>query len=394
MRRVILGTILLTLGSAAAGDETTASDIMQLRRVVTDAKPGTTVLISPGAYEGGLGLRGLHGEPGRPIVVRAADPSCPPVLSGGGSGMHLSEISHVELHDLVVTRSAGNGINIDDGGSAETPSHHVVLRNVVVRDIGPDGNRDGIKLSGVEDFRVENCTVERWGARGSGIDMVGCRRGEVVGCTFRHDDGKGDNGVQAKGGSSEIAIRGCRFENAGQRAVNVGGSTGLPYFRPRPQGYEAKDISVEDCTILGSLTPIAFVGVDGATVRHNTIYRPRKWGIRILQENQSPDFVPCRNGRFTDNVIAFRSDEMTTAVNIGGGTAPETFTFARNAWYCLDAPARSRPKLPILETEGIYGIDPQFEDAERGDLRIDAVSPVFDKGVREKSESIPTQGSE
>ena len=174
--------------------------------------------------------------------------------------------------------ATGNGINIDDGGSPDTPAHHVVLRGLVVRDIGPTGNRDGIKLSGVDDFRVEGCTVERWGDRGSGIDMVGCHRGEVVGCTFRHGDRQGDNGVQAKGGSGEIMIRRCRFEHAGQRAVNLGGSTGLAYFRPRPQGYEAKDITVEDCTFVGSMAPVAFVGVDGAAVRHNTIYRPRAVG--------------------------------------------------------------------------------------------------------------------
>ncbi|HEX6983910.1 MAG TPA: right-handed parallel beta-helix repeat-containing protein, partial [Planctomycetaceae bacterium] len=296
-------------------------------------------------------------------------------------------VSHIELHDLVITKSDGNGINVDDGGTPETPSRHVLLRGIVVRDIGPEGNRDGIKLSGVEDFRVESCTVERWGERGSGIDMVGCRRGEVVGCTFRHDESKGDNGVQAKGGSSGILIRRCRFEHAGQRGVNVGGSTGLVYFRPKPQGYEAKDVVVEDCTFVGSLTPVAFVGVDGATVRHNTIYRPQRWGLRILQENQSPEFVPCRNGRFTDNVIAFRSDEMAVPVNIGAGTAPETFTLARNAWYCLDAPERSRPRLPIPEADGIYGVDPGFANAERGDFTRRSDSRLSGAGARAEEES-------
>ena len=87
------------------------------------------------------------------------------------------------------------------------------------------------------------------------------------------------------------------------------------------------------------MTPVAFVGVDGAAVRHNTIYRPRRWGLRILRENNGEGFVPCRNGQFTDNLIAFRSDEMAVPVNVGPGTAPETFTLARNAWYCLDAPS-------------------------------------------------------
>lgn len=177
----------------------------------------------------------------------------------------------------------------------------------------------------MDDFRVESCTVERWGDRGSGIDMVGCHPGKIAGCTFRHGDREGDSGVQAKGRSADILVLACRFEHAGQRAVNLGGSTGLPFFRPEPQGYEAKGITVEDCAFVGSPAPVAFVGVDGAVVRHNTIYRPRRWAFRILQETRGPEFVPSRDGHFTDNLIAFRSGEMTAPGNIGPDTAPGTF---------------------------------------------------------------------
>jgi hypothetical protein len=261
-----------------------------------------------------------------------------------------------------------------------------LLRNPVIRDVGPTGNRDGIKLSGVDDFRVEGCTIERWGSGGSGIDMVGCHRGEIVGCTFRHGDTVGDHGVQAKGGSRDVLIRRCRFENAGQRAVNLGGSTGLAFFRPKPEGYEAKDIMVEDCTSIGSMSPVAFVGADRAIVRHNTICRPRRWAFRILRETREPGFVPCRNGQFTDNLIAFRSDEMVVPINIGDATGREGFTVYRNAWYCLDAPNRSHPKLPISETDGLYGIDPGFRDAEHGDLRLRADSRIRSAGVRKANQ--------
>jgi len=116
--------------------------------------------------------------------------------------------------------------------------------------------------------------------------MVGCHRGKIEGCTIRDSETEpASSGVQMKGGTSEVALLGCRFENAGQRAVNAGGSTGLQYFRPKPEGFEARALSIEGCTFIGSETPIAFVGVDGALVRFNTFYRPRKWFARILQEN-------------------------------------------------------------------------------------------------------------
>ena len=342
-----------------------------LVRALAAARPGTTIEIAPGTYRGGLSQRGLRGEDGKPIILTAADPKDPPVLEGGGSVLHLAGPAHVELRNLVITRGQGNGLNIDDGGDAGQ-ARHITLSGLVVRDNGSRGNHDGLKLSGLDEFRVENCTVERWGLNGSAIDMVGCHEGVITGCTFRHEKAELANGVQAKGGSRHVTVQRCRFENAGGRALNIGGSTGLAFFRPKPEGYEAKDITVEDCTIIGS--SIAFVGVDGAVVRFNTLYRPVRWGLRILQENQDAQFVPCRNGRFENNIVAFRSDETRTMVNVGGGTSPETFTFKDNVWYCLDRPAATERavQLPVKETGGTYGVDPQFADAEKGKLTAKA----------------------
>lgn len=334
------------------------------------AKPGDRVVIAAGEYDG-FHVSGVRGLRGRPIVVVAKGS----VFRGG---IQLTDVAYLEIEGLVIEGAPGNGLNIDDGGTFDTPSHHVVLRDVTVRDCGGRGNHDGIKLSGVEDFVLERCTVERWGRGGSAIDMVGCRRGVIDSCTIRdREDGSAATGVQAKGGSREVVIRRCRFEHAGTRAVNIGGSTGLPYFRPRPEGFEAKDVTVEGCTFVGSLSPVAFVGVDGATVRFNTFYRPRKWFLRVLQETREDGFVPCRGGRFTDNLVAYRSDEVRTPVNVGDGTAPETFEFARNYWFCIDDPARGPPRLPVAEKDAAGGKDPMLAE----DLRLAEGSPARRHGA-------------
>ena len=380
---LLTGTLMLLWGQPAMSQPVTVNTRDQIVKAVRAAKPGTKVLIAPGKYQGGLHFQGLQGEPGKPIILAAADQANPPVFQGNNSCFHLTDPAFVELHDLILTEASGNGINIDDGGSYETPAHHVVLRGLTIRDVGPAGNRDGIKLSGVDNFRVEGCTIERWGDSGSAIDMVGCHDGAVSGCTFRYRSEIAANGVQTKGGSRAIVIERCRFENAGSRSVNIGGSTGLPYFRPQADGYEAKDIVVEQCTFIGSSAPICFVGVDGAIVRYNTIYRPTRYVVRILQESQGSQFVPCRNGVFSNNVVAFRSDETRGMTNIGAGTAPESFRFTSNHWYCIDQPDRSnRLSLPVKETGGAYGADPQFVNAAKGDLRFKATSPVREAGVR------------
>jgi hypothetical protein len=217
--------------------------------------------------------------------------------------------------------------------------------------------------------------------------MVGCTGGIIKGCIFQDASGDAANGVQTKGGSSNVVIQRCRFENSGGRAVNIGGSTGLAYFRPRDATCEAKDITVEDCEFVGGLAAVAFVGVDGAVVRHNTIYRPRRWPFRILQENTDPRFATCRNGKLINNVIAFRSDEVRQVFNIGPNTAPDTFTISGNVWRCLDRPEDTRRLLglPVAETAGVYGAQINFRDPAQGDIRIADRKPE-DAGVREAAE--------
>jgi hypothetical protein len=385
VRRVTAFVLVLAAaglgGGRAAGAAPAAvlvSPSAELSWALFGAKPGTRVRVAPGTYAGGLFVENLRGEEGRPITVTAADPAKRPVVRGGANGIQLVDPAHVELVDLDFEGASGNGINVDDGGTPDTPAHHVVLRGVRVRDVGPGGNRDGIKLSGVGDARLEGCAVTRWGTGGSAVDMVGCARVTIEGCTFEHVPGAdGASGVQAKGGSRDVVVRRCRFVHAGGRAVNAGGSTGLAYFRPpleRWSGprWEAKDVLVEGCEFTGSQAAIAFVGVDGAVFRFNSVHAPGRWAIRILQETREDGFVACRGGVVSDNVFAFRSDRWSEGgVNVGAGTEPTSFRFERNAWTCLDEPARSKSlvRLPVEEKGAVHGEDPRFTDPERGDLR-------------------------
>lgn len=387
----------LPLASASAappgGNAVRVADADGLRQAARAAGPGTVLLLEPGEYRGSIWLENLHGTLANPIVIAAANPARRPVFRGTGECLHLSRVTHLELRDLEFQGATGNGLNIDDGGRPEPSTHHITLRRLRVSDIGPKGNRDGIKLSGVTDFLVEDCVVERWGSGGSGIDMVGCQRGRIVACLFR--DG-GSEGVQAKGGSAEIRIEQCRFLNPGGRGVNIGGSTGSNYFRPRldtlPPGRraEARDVTIERCLFVGGTAPVAFVGADGAVVRRCTFYRPGRWAIRILQETTAAGFVPSRHGRFEENIVVFRSDAWAEGgVNIGPRTAPETFQFNGNVWFCEDRPERSAPRLPSPENGAILGRDPLFRDPAAGDFTLQPGSPARGRGCFDETAASP-----
>jgi hypothetical protein len=86
--------------------------------------------------------------------------------------------------------------------------------------------------------------------------------------------------------------------------------------------------------------------------------------MRILQETTGDRFAPCRNVMFERNLIVYTKAVHVT-VNIGPNTAPETFKFADNWWYCSDAPA-SKPSLPTEEKNGVYGKDPKVKTEKDG----------------------------
>jgi hypothetical protein len=370
--RVGLASLLcLILPAISRGEEIHVANDSELIAAVRAAKPGQQILLAPGNYRGDISAGSPQGTADAPIVIAAADAAEPPVISGGSVGLFASSPQYFELHNLVFENARDNGLNIDDSGSVDKPSRGLVLQGLVVRKVGAKGNRDGIKLSGVDDFKISNCQVESWGASGSAIDMVGCHRGVIEGCKFTGDRSSNSVGVQAKGGCSQIAVRRCRFEDVGGRGVNLGGSTGLPFFRPKDANYEAKDITVEDCEFIGGDAAVAFVGVDGALVQHNTIYRPGRWVLRILQENTAPRFVASRNGRFLKNAVVLRADEVRQVANVGGDTKPESFEFAGNVWHCLDAAdSRRLVQLPTAETDGVYNRRLELADPEQGDLSI------------------------
>ena len=346
-----LVTLISILASGLHGQEVRVSDSAELRTVLRHVSPGLKVLLNPGVYEGGLYLSEVNGTQNAPVVIQGAEPNAPPVFrDGGGQAFHFADCSHFILRNIRVEGFPGNGINIDDGGTFETPAHDVVLESITIAGIGPVGNYDGLKMSGVDCFRVRNCHFEGWG--GSGIDMVGCHHGVVEDCSFVGREGfSQSNAIQLKGGTEDVLVQCCLFQNAGQRSINLGGSTGLEFFRPEVRDYEARRITIAGNRFEGSISPVAWVTADGGRVHYNTIVLPDKWVLRILQETTDPQFQPCHGGIFENNLV-FYDSRVQVFVNVGPGTAAETFVFRHNAWCGMEG--ERKPSLPVAEEGGVY----------------------------------------
>jgi len=370
----------LLAAAPARGADIFAANDAQLRSALSRARPGDHIHLGPGPFGGGF-TAGIAGAAGRPIRISGPAPDKPATFaSGGAETLHLVRASYIELENIHIVGAAGNGLNCDDGDIHDFSCHHITIRHVRIDDVGQEDTANAVKLSGVSDFTITDSVFQKWGENGGcAIDCVGCKNGSIARCRFL--PGRGSVAVQFKGGSQAIAVRQCLFDNPAPRGVNVGGRTDLQYFRPKPRGFEARDITIEGNIFIGCEAAIAFPNTDGAAVCFNTIYLPQKWAFRILQETTRDDFTPSRSGLIANNIIVFKSTQwLEGGINIGPRTAPETFIFAGNAWYCLDDPAQSTPRLPSKEDSPLIGRDPLFTDPAKGDFSLQPASPAHGKG--------------
>ncbi|MFN8361187.1 MAG: right-handed parallel beta-helix repeat-containing protein [Candidatus Kapaibacterium sp.] len=344
----------------------------RLQAAAQQAQPGDTILIFGGIYSGNDAIVNLQGTANQWITILAAEKGAV-IYRGGSQAFQMTDTRYVRMSGLIFEQQTGNGINLDDGGTFDTPSHNIIIENCEWRSMGATGNNDELKMSGIDTFTIRNCRFLNGATGGSLIDMVGCHQGIIADNYFEN---AGSNCIQAKGGSSAITIERNKFINGGERALNIGGSTGLAFFRPAGANYEAKAINVYSNIFVGSLAPIAFVGAIDCFVVNNTIYRPGRWAIRILQETVGNGFLPCGNNHFSENIVVFATGQP--AINIGGNTAPESFTFGVNLWYNPDNSAWSGPNTPKPEIRTIRE-NPRFKDTVSFELT--STSPAIGQGT-------------
>ena len=357
---LLIACLLAALaGPSTAGDHV-VSDRGALQKALKEARPGDRIVLQPGTYRGGLRAVGLTG-----VTITSTSPGLKAVISGGTNALQLSSPRDVTIESIECVGQGGNGLNIDDGGSRDTPARNVTIRNVTVRNVA-SGNRDGIKLSGVTGFLVDGVRVENWGDGGSAIDMVGCHDGVIRRSLLRHTKGRATiSGIRPKGGCKNIVVRANRIELHGGvgRALQAGGVTEPKFFRflGGDSGYEADEIVFEGNVVVGSSAPFSFVNIDGGLFHHNAVFRPRDWIVRILNENQKRrDMVQTQNGMLAHNLIVYSDtdEEIEEAVNIGPGTLPETLRFVGNRWFDRAKPSAGPLALPVEEVDGVRGTKP------------------------------------
>jgi len=348
------------------------STIGELRSSVENITPGTTIILESGYYNRGFRLANFHGSPDNPIIIKGSNPDNPPVFEGRGEGLKVSSCSYIKFKNIIFKGFTTNGINVDDSGKIDQPSHHLIFDNISILNIGSKGNHDALKMSGVDHFIVRNCRFEGWG--GSGTDLVGCHNGVIEGSCYLGKVGyRTGNGIQVKGGSHSVLVQSNYFEDSGFRTVQIGGLTGKQYFRPLATYYEAKDIRVSGNVFVGGEAQIAFVTALNSTVDHNLFYLPVKWLGRILQETRNPQFSPCSGGVFSKNIV-ITYDGIKSIFNIGRGTDRKSFLFSENIWSSSKRDIDS--ELPTSEVDGLFDMQVIIERDLDGQIGVVGDNPL------------------
>lgn len=334
-------------------------------------KPGDEIILMPGPHRPAF-FQDLHGTPEQPITIRGFSEEHPGLITAQSFGLQFSRPRHVILQDLIISGARGNGINLDDQDGQQSIGEpwtaDVMIRRVKVLRTGPSGNTDGIKLSGLRNVRLFECTVEGWG--GSAVDLVGCQDVTIESSTFRGlREHAQSSGIQIKGGSTRVRVTQCRLENAGLRAINLGGSTDLKYFRPPvaesakvDSQFEATNVVIERCVIIGSDCAIAFVNSRGASIRQNTIVNPKLWVFRILQETRDPRFGPSEGGTIGGNLIVWQEGKLAELINVGPSTRAEALMFEENVWWSPDLKPSQIERLPGRQLLPQLTVDPTLDD--------------------------------
>jgi hypothetical protein len=132
--------------SASGGDDaaagTQSAPWRTLQHAADSAEPGTTILVEPGDYAGGLEIR-RGGEPGAYVIFAARDPGVMPRILGDASidsVVHI-DASYVVFQGFEVTSHRRASLMEDSIGIQVEPGtgdiSHIEIRNNIVHDIGP-----------------------------------------------------------------------------------------------------------------------------------------------------------------------------------------------------------------------------------------------------------------
>lgn len=358
------------------------------------AQPGDTIYVHAGTYNDGYQYNnGLSGANNKWIVITRYKNDNVVI----DCAWQMSSIKYVKFQYLKFEKSTGFGrfVSIDNNGSCNTRSKHVVFDSCYFLNSTLNANATVFKLSGVDSFQVKNCVFKN-NPVADAMDYNICHEGLISGnyienCLSGH----------VKGGAANIIIERNIFKNmgAGWPAFEIGGDTGVSLYCPEDAGYEVKNLKFHSNIIIGGSRGLMISSAVECEVTNNTIYNPSQAMLRVLCVSATrPD---NRDNKVENNIFAFGSFEyINVGTTLTGNPQPaNAVTFNKNIYYSTVNSSFAGPYWdpagnnikevsPLLYGSGTA----MFVNASTNDFHLAPTSPAIGAGINKVKPSVDFYG--
>lgn len=342
-------------------------------RLAESLRPGDEIVLMPGRHRGAH-LRHVAGTGRRPITIRGLTLDRPALIDADQEGIALVAPKYVVIRDLVITGASINGITIapDPDGDGVPVSVHI--RNVTVRETGPNGRRHAIQVVDASNIVIEQCVIEGWG--GAAVDLVNCRQVEIRDTRMTALPRHGQQvAVSARGGCQRVLVADCDIVGPCGPAVRLGGTgdtllTATAAFEaaPEPAGKpapEAMHCQVLRCRIRDCVVPFELRNARDCMLRNLTIERPRR-AVLLIDPDADGTTVPSTGLIFSRSIVTWEPGDLSWMAVAGPKADPMPITFDQNLWWSTET-ATQRASLGTLPgrttAEQIQDVEPRL-DAE------------------------------
>ena len=297
-----------------------------IKRASSGLQPGDIVYIREGTYEEKWIYITHSGSEGKTIRY-AGFPEEEVILAGNqGGGFYLTGVSYIQIDNLLIDGqfSQHTGIYLDEG------SHHIVLRNLEIKNIRHPTKNGGIGIwidkEGASDISIENVKLhdvsvyDPYLQSGSGIVVAKGNRIKIRNCEISDINLEDAIHLGHVGPVKDVLIENCRMWHNKEDAIDMKNVTNVTVrnciaynHKKTPTGggsgvvvhIGAQNVLIDNSTFFDNDRGVAIVFGSGViatsniTVQRSVFYDNREAGIFVGDRTENM----VKNVRIYNNVI-------------------------------------------------------------------------------------------
>lgn len=281
---------------------TAVSPWRTFRKAASVVRAGDTVIVRDGTYTGGVSIE-TPGTGSKPIVFKAAGSHA--VIKGSGGEKDAFTI---------------------DGYSLGNPwwkgaDMYITIEGLTIR----NATRGGIRISCAHHVTVRKCILTRNGTWGIFTDYSNYSLLEDNECSYSGDE----HGIYVSNSSDFPIIRGNRVHHNTASGIQINADPSMEDGDGITTGTVIeRNVVYENGRIGGSAINLA--SVRSSLVQNNLLYNNYAGGIACWADGNGPAWG-CKNNRFTNNTVFFRSTEGRWTISLKEGSSGNQI---RNNIFC------------------------------------------------------------